>query len=146
MIFDVWKKKKLDKGVVTDMAEQRKHNLGTYRVTGMGTTKPICLTEPEAGSEFRGMVTKSLQWGLSVNEFAKWCFQLDLNSEGESHIWGKPPRSQRSKQEEGIDRKDKNAGANKNLKKKNLQHLQKDEKLHQWKKNKRMEENSIKIR
>ena len=83
MIFDVWKMKKLDKGVVTDMAEQRKHNLGTYRVTGMGTTKPICLTEPKAGSEFRGMVTKSLQWGLSVNECAKWCFQLDLNRQ-----WG----------------------------------------------------------
>lgn len=33
--------KKLDKGVVTDMAEQRKYNLGTYRVTGMGTTKPV---------------------------------------------------------------------------------------------------------
>lgn len=31
MIFNVWKVKRLDKGVVTDMAEQRKHNLGTYR-------------------------------------------------------------------------------------------------------------------
>lgn len=58
MIFDVWKMKKLDKGVVTDMAGTEEVQPWNLQSNWDGNNK-TSVTEPKAGSESRSTVTNS---------------------------------------------------------------------------------------